>query len=322
MVKTEPEFKVVDSLEVVCPVAVTPVKNYSKEVGLNIHEWPVKIDKGTFDVGVLSSFGKMIPARIINAFPYGIINIHPSLLPRWRGAAPIPHTILSGDTNAGVTIMELRAKHFDTGPILLQKSIPVPEGSTSFQLYDLLAVQGVKLMLAALCDLPTLGRLEMEQPSSGITYAPKITAGMEFVDWENSTVCDIDRQYRAIHEIMPLRSKYRGQNVKLYDMSPIKAIPDEVIEPLVQRLYNVSSSSMIRPGRTYFLKHQHCLLIKCKDGWVGFHRIGMKKVLSAQSFYSGFLSQPGSVHNCFESQPNTLKTSTTQDIQNAVRVKQ
>ncbi|XP_069102579.1 methionyl-tRNA formyltransferase, mitochondrial-like [Argopecten irradians] len=254
------KFKVVDRLEVVCPVAKTPVKTYCQDMGLTIHQWPVTVDPGEFDVGVLSSFGKMIPARLLNAFPYGIINIHPSLLPRWRGAAPIPHTILSGDKNTGVSIMELRPKHFDTGPILLQKAIPVPEGSTSFQLYDLLAKLGVHLVMKALCDLPTLERQEFEQTSNGVTLG-------------------------------------------------------EVYEPLVQKLYNVTCSTQIIPGRTFFLKQQNCLLIKCKDGWVGFHKIGVKKVLTAKAFYNGFLNQPGSVHHRFESQRNTLKTyHTSRDI--------
>ncbi|XP_060071351.1 methionyl-tRNA formyltransferase, mitochondrial-like [Ylistrum balloti] len=318
MLQTESEFKVVENLEVVCTASMTPVKKYSKEMGLCIHEWPIKVEKGMFDVSVLSSFGKMIPGRVINAFPYGIINIHPSLLPRWRGATPIPHTILSGDTLTGITLMKLRAKHFDTGPVLLQKSLPVPEGSTTLQLCDLLAVHGVKLMLAALCDLPSLERQEIEQPSDGITYAPKISKGMEVVDWENSTMCEIDRQYRAIHELMPLTSSYSGYRVKLYDMVPVNTIPDEVIEPLVRRLYNVSSSAAIPPGRTYHLKQQHCILIKCKDGWVGFHRLFVNTMLTAAAFYNGYLSRPGSVNNYFESHSSTLKIDTDNSVPTAV----
>ncbi|OWF49625.1 methionyl-tRNA formyltransferase, mitochondrial-like [Mizuhopecten yessoensis] len=320
MLQTESESKVVESLEVVCPAARTPVKRYSEEIGLTVHEWPVKVDREKFDVGVLVSFGKLIPGRIINAFPHGIINIHPSLLPRWRGAAPISHTILNGDTHAGVSIMELRPKHFDIGPILLQETLSVPERCSSSQLADLLAVLGVKLMLAALCDLPTLERLEIEQSSSGVTYAPKITPGMDLVDWENSTVCDIDRQYRGIIAIMPLRSKYDGEQVKLYDMIPINAIPDDVIDERVQRLYKVTSSTMVPPGRTLFLKHQQCVLIKCKDGWVGFQRMRMNKKMTAQAFFNKLLTLPGSEHKYFESQTNTLQTDTDSDIPTATRV--
>ncbi|KAL5016378.1 hypothetical protein ScPMuIL_005967 [Solemya velum] len=124
--RMEPHLRVVDTVDVVSNKGKTAVRKYANEAGLAVHDWPIPTWQDQYDAGILVSFGHLIPERIIHMFPYGILNVHPSLLPRWRGASPIIHTILSGDVVTGISLMEIRPKHFDIGPLLMQKEIPVP----------------------------------------------------------------------------------------------------------------------------------------------------------------------------------------------------
>lgn len=89
-----------------------PVRSCARELQLPVHEWPHTGPVGQFDVGVVASFGRLLSEDLILQFPYGVLNVHPSCLPRWRGPAPIVHTVLHGDKVTGVTIMEIRPKRY------------------------------------------------------------------------------------------------------------------------------------------------------------------------------------------------------------------
>uniref|UniRef100_A0A8C5S8X6 methionyl-tRNA formyltransferase n=1 Tax=Laticauda laticaudata TaxID=8630 RepID=A0A8C5S8X6_LATLA len=125
----EPD-QIVDHLEVVTlPPShskVLPVKKYAEQLQLPIHIWPDVGAWENFDVGVVASFGRLLSEDLIQKFPYGMLNVHPSYLPRWRGPAPIIHTVLHGDTVTGVTVMQIRPKRFDVGPIIKQEEFAVP----------------------------------------------------------------------------------------------------------------------------------------------------------------------------------------------------
>ncbi|XP_022670501.1 methionyl-tRNA formyltransferase, mitochondrial-like isoform X1 [Varroa destructor] len=97
-----------------------PVQQVAKDAGLTIHYWPFTVPKGQFDLGVVVSFGQLIPAACIRACTHGMVNVHPSLLPRWRGAAPLVHTILANDERAGVSLITVAQNRFDTGFIINQ----------------------------------------------------------------------------------------------------------------------------------------------------------------------------------------------------------
>lgn len=137
---------VVDALEVVTLSRDAPVRKYAEQHRLPLHHWP-DVDMSThFDVGVVVSFGSLIKENIINKMPYGILNVHPSLLPRWRGSAPIFHTILNGDSVTGVTIMQIRPKRFDVGPILQQEVYEIPKNCTAEELGATLADMGSRMV--------------------------------------------------------------------------------------------------------------------------------------------------------------------------------
>jgi methionyl-tRNA formyltransferase len=142
------------------------------------------------DAAVVAAYGLILPVPMLEAPRRGCLNIHASLLPRWRGAAPIQAAVLAGDAETGVTIMRMDAG-LDTGPMLLREAIPITGGTTSAMLHDQLAAIGARLILRALIeDLP-----EVPQPE-GATYAPKLSREDGRIDWTGAAEA-IDRQVRA-----------------------------------------------------------------------------------------------------------------------------
>ena len=122
------------------PLLFNPVLHYSNKHNLKCHFWDkdetrkmIQSNK-TFDIGVVAAFGYFIPSRIIDLFPKGIINMHGSLIPQYRGAAPIEHAILEGETTTGLTILEISKGKFDHGRVLSQESIQIPRNMTSCEL--------------------------------------------------------------------------------------------------------------------------------------------------------------------------------------------
>ncbi|KAJ8311563.1 hypothetical protein KUTeg_010918 [Tegillarca granosa] len=162
--------RVVDNLEVVVPnFKKSEITKYAIDMGLVIHDWPIDVPYGRYDVGVVTSFGKLIPKKIIENIPHGIINVHGSLLPRWRGAAPIAHAIYNRDKVTGITIMKIKPKHFDIGEILMKREIPIPEHVTALELGHIMAPIGADMVIETLSDLVNLENKAVEQPSEGAT---------------------------------------------------------------------------------------------------------------------------------------------------------
>lgn len=137
------------------------------------------------DIMVVVAYGLLLPQTVLDTPRRGCINVHGSLLPRWRGAAPIQRAIWAGDTETGVTIMQMDAG-LDTGPMLLKKSLPISADDTSASLYDKLAVIGPQALLETL-DLLDQGQLEATaQDNSAATYAKKLSKAEAFIDWQQS----------------------------------------------------------------------------------------------------------------------------------------
>ncbi|XP_005105299.2 methionyl-tRNA formyltransferase, mitochondrial [Aplysia californica] len=288
--------RLVDTLDIAHPrlKKPSPVNRYAEMCGLTQYQWPIRgLDK-QYDVAVLASFGHLIPKKLVDAFPYGILNVHPSLLPRWRGAAPLHHTVLNGDSNTGVSIMSIKPRHFDIGPLLQQRQIALPSRPTFSTLRDTLAFEGGKMIIELLRELPEAVIGEASQDSEGITYAHKITQQRSFIDWENQTVDELDRQYRALFETTELRTDWEGTTVRMLDM----AAPS--LDPCV----DLDSSSP--PGLPVYDKKNNVLWVRCKDGWTGFFSILIKKKMSAKAFYNGYLSKKHLKGVCFKSIPNHL----------------
>ncbi|KAM9861085.1 methionyl-tRNA formyltransferase, mitochondrial [Aulostomus maculatus] len=270
---------IVETLEVVTLDDDVPVNRFAQQNRLPVHNWPLGDTEGRFDVGIVVSFGRLLQERLIKQFPYGMLNVHPSLLPRWRGPAPIFHTILHGDAVTGVTIMQLRPHRFDVGPILNQDLHVVPDRCTTDELRDALAVKGAHLLIDTLRTLPERVRNKREQSQAGVTFAPKINKSMSWMVWDEQTCDQIDRLYRSVSSRIPLRTTWMGQTVKLLGFTGRChiSLADEQKKPV--------------PGSIRYQRVSDTLAVSCKDGWVGFKGVLLKKRLTATEFYNGYLHQ-------------------------------
>ncbi len=146
------------------------------------------------DVAVVVAYGLILPAAILAAPTHGCLNIHASLLPRWRGAAPIHRAIMAGDTETGICIMQMEAG-LDTGPVLLREAIPIGAEDTTADLHDRLSDLGSKLIGVALNQLPSL--IPEPQPEDGVTYAAKLDKAEARIDWTKPAV-EVHRLIRGL----------------------------------------------------------------------------------------------------------------------------
>jgi methionyl-tRNA formyltransferase len=150
------------------------------------------------DVAVVAAYGLILPKSILDAPVYGCLNIHASLLPRWRGAAPIHRSILEGDSETGITIMQME-EGLDTGPMILKKSVPIRATTTAQSLHDILSAMGSSMIETVLNELAANGSLHAAvQPEEGATYARMLKKEEGRIDW-NKSAAVIDRQIRALN---------------------------------------------------------------------------------------------------------------------------
>ncbi len=144
------------------------------------------------DAAIVAAYGLMLPSAMLHAPRRGCLNVHASLLPRWRGAAPIQAAVLAGDGETGITVMQMD-EGLDTGPTLLREATPITASDTARDLHDRLAEIGARLVLRALAERPD----PVPQPEEGVTYAAKLDRNDGAIDWTRSADA-IDRQIRAL----------------------------------------------------------------------------------------------------------------------------
>ncbi|MFV1495691.1 methionyl-tRNA formyltransferase [Phaeobacter sp. JH20_02] len=197
----------------------TPVHARAIELGLDVRH-PVSL-KGAeqqaefadlrADVAVVVAYGLILPQAVLDAPRHGCLNIHASLLPRWRGAAPIHRAIMAGDSQTGVCIMQMEAG-LDTGPVLLREATEIGPEETTAQLHDRLSEMGADLIVRALDGLSDL--TPEVQPDAGVTYAHKIDKAEARIDWQRSAV-EVDRTIRGLSPFPGAWCEIEGQRVKL-----------------------------------------------------------------------------------------------------------
>ena len=147
------------------------------------------------DALVVAAYGLLLPPALLDAAPYGALNIHASLLPRWRGAAPIQRALLAGDRESGISIMQMDAG-LDTGPVLAQSSLTIAADEDAGSLHDRLAELGARMIVHTLAELKA-GRVRARpQPASGVTYAGKIAKPETRLDW-SKPASELERVVRA-----------------------------------------------------------------------------------------------------------------------------
>jgi len=174
------------------------------------------------DVMIVAAYGLLLPSTILRTPRLGCINIHPSLLPRWRGAAPIQRTIYAGDEKTGVTIMQME-EGLDTGPMLLKREYTLTPDETSKSLHDKLAELGAAACLETM-DLLAENKIEAApQDNSLATYAQKISKEEALIDWEQSAVF-LDREIRAFNPWPVCYTSFQGKNLRIWSAKALQQI--------------------------------------------------------------------------------------------------
>jgi methionyl-tRNA formyltransferase len=174
------------------------------------------------DLSVVVAYGHILPREVIDLPPLGTLNIHASLLPRWRGAAPIQAAILAGDTETGVTIMRMVPK-LDAGPMLLQEAVPIPEDETGGELQLRLSELGAQALIEALTMMSLATLEERAQEETEATYAPKIDRTSARIDWSQDAA-SVGRRIRAFDPRPGAWTIHRGSEVKLFGARLIQTV--------------------------------------------------------------------------------------------------
>ncbi len=227
------------------------------------------------DVMVVAAYGLILPPSILEIPPYGCINIHASLLPRWRGAAPIQRAIEAGDSETGITIMQMD-QGLDTGAMLMKESLPITSNDTTGTLHDKLAALGSKMIVAALRQLASQNTLSaVPQTEAGANYAAKIMKEEAALDFTQSAEV-IARKIRAFNPFPGAYAVLHGVNIKIWRAEVLPTINDQA-------------------GKVVSAHANEGIIVACSKG--GLRLIELQKPggkrLSAIQFLQGFSMQDG-----------------------------
>jgi methionyl-tRNA formyltransferase len=220
-------------------VGAGPVKRCALALGLPIEqpatlrspEAVARLKEHDADLMVVAAYGLILPPSVLELPRLGCWNIHASLLPRWRGAAPIHRALLAGDTVTGITIMQMDAG-LDTGPMLLERPVEIGAREEGGALHDRLAALGAEAIVAAIAEFQA-GRLTPRpQPAEGVTYASKIRKEEARIDW-SARADSIDRQVRAFNPWPVAETRWQDRQLRVWSAEPVVAAvgtPGQVLE--------------------------------------------------------------------------------------------
>jgi methionyl-tRNA formyltransferase len=178
------------------------------------------------DAAVVAAYGLILPAAMLEAPRLGCLNIHASLLPRWRGAAPIQAAILAGDRETGITIMRMD-EGLDTGPMLMREAVCITPRMATPELHDRLAELGARLIVRALQDMPAA----VPQPDEGVSYAAKLTREDGRIDW-SLDADELDRRVRALNPWPGTFAQFGGETLKIIEAVPAVGVgaPGQILD--------------------------------------------------------------------------------------------
>ncbi|XP_047022561.1 methionyl-tRNA formyltransferase, mitochondrial [Helicoverpa zea] len=267
----------------------TEIIKYAESENINTIPWPLhSLRAGEYDLGLIVAFGHLIKEDLLNKFPLGMVNVHPSLLPRWRGAAPIIHTLLHGDQVTGVTLMKIKADIFDVGEIISQIKVPVAKDIKLPELTEQLSEYGAEMLVDCIKTLPASLENAHPQSTEGVTYAKKIHKNISEVRWAEMSSVEVYNLYRAIYGLYPLTTTFKDKQMKLFDAFIHEAEKVDHSQKPVGTLEYSETTNAIR--------------ILCKDRrYIYFKslRIVGKRQISALDFYNGYIRNvPGDKREC------------------------
>ncbi|HVT56561.1 MAG TPA: methionyl-tRNA formyltransferase [Xanthobacteraceae bacterium] len=223
------------------------------------------------DVAIVIAYGLLLPKEILDAAKFGCLNLHASLLPRWRGAAPINRAIMAGDEETGVAVMQMD-QGLDTGPVALEREIKITPDMTAGELHDKLAEAGADLVTRALAALETTGLQFTPQEREGVTYAKKIDKSETKIDWSKPA--------REVHNHIRGLSPFPGAWFEIPGAKPLR----------VRALRSLLAEGKGKPGEV--LDGQ--LTIACGEGAVKLTEVQRAgaKAMSTEEFLRGFQTKP------------------------------
>ncbi len=267
-----------------------PVKRYAISKGIPVYQ-PLSIRKefaslrpslealGPFDIGVVVAFGQILPADVLNWPRRGCINIHGSLLPRWRGAAPIQRAIEAGDQETGVCIMQMDVG-LDTGAVFATARTPIQANDTTPSLHDRLATLGSELLVSNLARIVAGDLTAIPQPEQGVTYAKKITSEESLISWD-SPACELALKVRAFTPYPGCYTTWQGRRFKL--------LLAHEAQPQRSDIQNATPGVIVR-------SNPEALVVRCGEGLLALDEVQLegKKKMSIAEFLRGAQIPPGS----------------------------
>ncbi len=265
---------------------------------------------GRWDVGIVVSFGFFIPARFISSFSHGAINGHPSLLPRYRGPAPLTHTLLNGDPKSGVCVIDVSAAAFDVGAVLLKREFDVPPSVLYSEFRASMAEHTAHCIASVLSDLPSHRSSAVPQSSLELLHgmpssAPKISKAEALIDPAATSVKNLMCKYRAFHGSLGISVLLNEPQRRRVSLDLVDCYSSWGDSSSLQ-LQAIASAA---PGSAVFDKAGKCVWMRCHDGWVALQRFTVegKKSCDAAAFANGYgisstQARPSFIANIFSSQ--------------------
>ena len=252
-------------------MVASPVKEYAIEKNLQVYQ-PIKVrnnpefleevKKLNPDLICVVAYGKILPQELLNIPKYGCVNVHGSLLPEYRGAAPIQWAVLNGDKKTGVTTMFMNAG-MDTGDMILKEEIEIGEDETTGELWDRLKTIGANLLIKTVKEIENGTATRTKQPEEG-TMAPMLSKEMAKIDWKNKTANDIKNLVRGLNPIMGAYTFLDGKKIKFWKVQTLTE--NELLEKFQELEEYKYHLNKMQAGTVLFSDDKKGLFIKANGG--------------------------------------------------------
>lgn len=252
-------------------MVASPVKEYAIEKNLQVYQ-PIKVrnnpefleevKKLNPDLICVVAYGKILPQELLNIPKYGCVNVHGSLLPEYRGAAPIQWAVLNGDKKTGVTTMFMNAG-MDTGDMILKEEVEIGEDETTGKLWDRLKTIGANLLIKTVKEIENGTATRTKQPEEG-TMAPMLSKEMAKIDWKNKTANDIKNLVRGLNPIMGAYTFLDGKKIKFWKVQTLTE--NELLEKFQELEEYKYHLNKMQAGTVLFSDDKKGLFIKANGG--------------------------------------------------------
>lgn len=252
-------------------MVASPVKEYAIEKNLQVYQ-PIKVrnnpefleevKKLNPDLICVVAYGKILPQELLDIPKYGCVNVHGSLLPEYRGAAPIQWAVLNGDKKTGVTTMFMNAG-MDTGDMILKEEVEIGEDETTGELWDRLKMIGANLLIKTVKEIENGKATRTKQPEEG-TMAPMLSKEMAKIDWKNKTANDIKNLVRGLNPIMGAYTFLDGKKIKFWKVQTLTE--NELLEKFQELEEYKYHLNKMQAGTVLFSDDKKGLFIKANGG--------------------------------------------------------